>query len=359
MNLASSRLNGNRLCAFVTSLFAAFEESSIPYVVLRNYEGLPYRIEGDIDLLVGREHATFAERVIRRVAQENGLSLVNRAEFSPTCLHFADLDTLEQIQIDVFSALKWRVFEILDARSVLESRRRFRTFYVPAETDEAALSVITRLLYGQPIREAYVRRLLEAVERHEASMFAKLSGSIGSGAATMIVDCARNANLESLMQRARQLRAHVLGFQLRQSAQLLLSNAVRDAARLLKRWIRPPGLCIVLRFEPDLTDEFAKSLAALLEYTFREPKIRRARVGFLELLKSWPLLFRNHLVLACGFTSPPRLRSDVVLRLDQDLSFCQESDNRKTESTSELRSAEAARLIFRYLVLRTVRRHGE
>jgi thymidylate kinase len=229
---------------WVPALFNAWEAAGINYVVLRNYDKLPEDTGNDLDVLVDPVRIGEAEQILVSVLQECGGVLHNCAEFSPVSLFFHDPQTKEQFHVDLFRDLKWRGFDLLRAEHVLANARDFRGMRVPAETDEAVLNLLTRLVFGCYVRDKYKESVRSVFNARSAEVEEILSLVLGSKGPVVLAFAKLGewGEIEK-MCRSIQLKLVVraMRFPLRTAGTLLF-----DTKRLIARWISVPGLSIVL-----------------------------------------------------------------------------------------------------------------
>ena len=234
------------LTRFVTAVFTAWNSIDLPFVVLRNHEGLPEQVDNDLDLLVSPDRLQMAEQVLAAAARDAGYELHNRAEFGPLCLFFHHQTTLEQIQVDLFTSVAWRLLHLLPAEAVLERRVPGPLFAIPDPVDEAIVNLLTRLLYHGRIKDKYKPGVKAAFEAAPEAARERLAWSFPDAEAAFLTEAVLQQNWDGIEQRALALRGHVRSANLRRRPGALLASALRDVRRLLRRGLRPPGLCIAV-----------------------------------------------------------------------------------------------------------------
>ncbi len=234
------------LTRFVTAVFQEWNTSGIAFVVLRNHERLPEEVDNDLDLLVPRGQLRMAEEILVRAARDAGYLLHNRAEFGPLCLFFHDPATLDQIQVDLFTSVAFRLLHLLPAREVLDRRKVGPLFAIPDPVDEAIINLLTRLLYHGRVKEAYKAGVVRVFSESPEMTLRRLSESFFSAEATLIVQAVRAGDWEAIERQAARLRHRLFINQLRLRPWGLCRQMARDVLRLLRRWFRPPGLSIAV-----------------------------------------------------------------------------------------------------------------
>jgi hypothetical protein len=76
--MTAATLTPPSIGVFLRRLFSQLEQAGVRYCVLRNYEGLPEKVEHDVDVLVGRSQVALFERCLTMVARGWGWQLLRR-----------------------------------------------------------------------------------------------------------------------------------------------------------------------------------------------------------------------------------------------------------------------------------------
>ena len=231
---------------FVLALFAVWEKASIPFVVLRNYEGLPHSIGNDLDVLVAPKRLRDAERLLLQGAMARGWNLWRRVEFSPISFWFHKRTSEEVVHVDLFRNLCWRGLEYLDAEATLSRKRRNGVFYVPHALDEAAINLLTRLLYGGYVKGKYKGKIESTCLDDPRGFCEILANRFGERAAAGIGQAVQGGRWEAVTGQATRLRFHLLVHNLAGNPVRLFRTLARDAWRLSRRLFRPPGGIIAI-----------------------------------------------------------------------------------------------------------------
>lgn len=258
-----------RVGELVRAIFDGWNREGIAFLVLRNYEGLPDEIGNDLDVLVAERRR--AELVLLDRAREHGWRLHNRAEFSPLSLFLSDRDRATQIHVDLFDRLVWRGMEILPAADLLHRRVPRGAFSIPSATQEAALNLVTRLLYHGYVKEKYAPAVARAFGKDPEAASRVLADPFGSRRAARLVRDATQGEWERIEASAQALRRALVARRLLRSPLPTARNLVSDALRLARRWLRPPGLVVAL-LGPDGS---GKSTVAPLVLDLLDPSFSR------------------------------------------------------------------------------------
>ena len=230
----------------VTAVFRAWAEGGIQFLVLRNYEQLPRFTTNDIDVLVAPGERDKAERLLVTAAQGAGFRLHNRAEFATLALYFSDRKTNFQVHFDLFTALKWRSFEFINCRPFLARRRARDVFAIPHAADEAATNLLAFMIYTGRVKEKYKRSISEGFRAEGAVAAGLLAETYGESNAKFLVRAGAEQKWAELEARTTELRRALILRSLTRHAFRTVKSLLADASRLLRRFVRPPGLTVVL-----------------------------------------------------------------------------------------------------------------
>ena len=264
--------------AFINDLFRRWQDESIKFVVLRNYDNLPAIPRGtDIDILVSEQSIEKAEMIAISCAVKKGFVIHNRVEFSPTSLFFFNPLSHCQIHIDLFSYLRWRGFNLIDADTIL-NMRRIKTdglFFVPHPAHEAAINLITGLLYHGYVKEKYKAKINRAFNEYRTKTVETLKSLFGMRLAIQIFDGVHNKNWIIIEEMTWHLRANLIARQIFEAPLQTLKAIMSDVVRLTRRFIAPTGLMVVfVGTDGSGKSTIVKRIIEELETTFSKGKSR-------------------------------------------------------------------------------------
>lgn len=229
---------------FVESLLIGLRR--VNGVVLRNYAELPFHIGNDLDILIEANLQGMGERILMDSAVSQEYSLINRAEFSPVSLFIAHNRTRHQLHIDLFTGLRWRGLDILRPELVLTACQDRGLFFVPHPVHEATLNLLTRLLYHGYVKEKYKEGIQAAYRAHPDEARHTLAEPIGVRAARDLVGYVLDADWSTIEAAANRWRRLLVSHRLSRYPQRTLSFVLSDVRRLIRRFIQPPGIMLVL-----------------------------------------------------------------------------------------------------------------
>ncbi len=236
----------NRIRDLIVAIFQEWRRAGVPFLILRNYEQLPDHPGNDIDVLVAAAGRPAAEELLLSVARAHGFELLIRAEFSTRALFLGRLDTGDQIHIDLFVGFWWRGFRLLDSSGFLDRRRDTGLFFIPHPADEAVNSLVNYLVYAGKVKEKY-RAGIQAAFRAEAETARHaLALTYGSAQAQELVTLAVAGDWDAIGRQVPALRRTLVARQLGREPVRTLAFLAGTAVRWLDRWLRPPGMVVVL-----------------------------------------------------------------------------------------------------------------
>ncbi|MXU65018.1 hypothetical protein [Oceanomicrobium pacificus] len=138
----------------------ALNAANLPFVVLRNHEGLPHHWSNDVDILVEPVALEEAHKTVLDAVQKNSanrpIDVMRRLNFRATRLSCAD----RVLQVDLYSLLSKAWVTYADTMRILEARQSANSlFAVPEPTHEALLIAAKELFSYREIRKRYHAQL--------------------------------------------------------------------------------------------------------------------------------------------------------------------------------------------------------
>ena len=276
----------------VSRFLADWRASGIAGVVLRGYEGLPTRIENDLDILVEKPRVREFEQLLLRAATADGLkrfARIERSAGSPVAHRFLDPESGRQLSIDLFTNLNWRGLSFLSARSVLDGRVAIDTVDIPRPGHEAAASLFSKILHGSWVPEDRRERIRELALRDENEFVRVSELAFGRSVAQELLARVTTLRLSTDRAETGRLRRALVRRAFARSPIAALTGVAADVGRIAHRVRRPSGVFIAL-VGPDgsgkstlaepLADRLAGRLGGVNGHTFHwKPKRLRGAGG--------------------------------------------------------------------------------
>lgn len=225
-------------------VFNALDQNSIPWLVLRNYEGLPeVNRSKDIDLGIGDKDIGKAAYIIANALKALGFDKVFTTNFA--CMRCSTYfkvtnDNVVSIKIDLMDGFVWRGAHVFDATKLHAESVQYNGFFVPNPVDDGVMLLIKPLMTGAGVKEKYAddiryasasdplqykKRLDQILGRKMAS---KLWLSIQQNRLNDIAATRRRLSWSAWLRSARQSPIKVLNA----SLQHVLLEVVRRSTRM-------------------------------------------------------------------------------------------------------------------------------
>jgi thymidylate kinase len=230
----------------VTAVFRAWKQAGIEFLILRNYDGLPDFTTNDIDVLMAPGQVRRAEATLLGAAQEAGFRLHNRAEYATLALYLSSKQSNAQAHFDLFTALKWHGFDFLGCEGFLGRRVRRGWFAIPHPADEAATNLLASLIYTGKVKEKYKPSIAAGFSTEPALATELLADSFGRAHAELLVTSGAQEKWAAIEAATGVLRRALVFRQLTRCPWRTIKSLLTDALRLARRFLRPPGLTLVL-----------------------------------------------------------------------------------------------------------------
>ena len=234
-----------RISQFIATAFRAWQSGGVDFLVLRNYDRLPNAVSNDIDVLVSAQHARRAEEILRTAARQTGFRLHNRAEYSTLALYFS-ADTGAQVHFDLFTALKWRGFHFLKTDRYLAKKIDKGLFSIPHSAHEAATNLLATMIYTGRVKEKYKPSIAGGFKTKKTRPSVCLRKPTGKDRLNSSSKAGANERWVELERATASLRRSLISRQILRQPLGTIGSLLGNTARILKRYIHPPGLCVVL-----------------------------------------------------------------------------------------------------------------
>jgi len=293
---------------FLTRFFDLLESKGIRYCVLRNYENIFDDDTSDVDLILEPADVGRFCECLHAAAAETEYRLVHRARYVDQSWTFCGPGN-SFVRMDFETEARWRVFPVLSARAILESRRKRENFYVPDAYFEAAL-LFLQVLWRGHLSDRYRARLVALYEQcpDKGRLREVLVEAFGRAGGAVAELHSRMATGDFSRALCSQIRRAIILRALSQPARArgLMGNILADAGRLWERLRRPAGISLLFASsapESGSFDELMRGLEMLfppqkrliqrMDAT-REP-VRAAQWKLGDRVRRWRVLFKGGL----------------------------------------------------------------
>ena len=206
--------------ALLCTLFARLDAENICYCVLRNFEGLPQRVDGDIDILVRPKDLHKVDMTIKGLSED--IVLARRREKNGH-LQFHVIPPLEVkhaiqdgrpanvVVLDFQTQLQWMGMLYMGTEAVLSARQRFGNLYVAGPRHQAAHLVCHAILDKNSVRSEYKQIIETSLTQEGEAPLDPLITNVGAAVVTRLYSALRaHDDVEILKLRSRLIIGLVL-----------------------------------------------------------------------------------------------------------------------------------------------------
>jgi len=151
--------------AFLKDLFRHLNNGRVQYCVLRNYDSLPYCLEGsDLDILVAAEFIQIFYRVLWKVVKSyRGKAIICYGDFTPRlCLCGKD-EKWWGVQLDIHEGvLPYKIYSYMNAEIVLGRAEVNKGVYIANKSDAAMIGFLKEVLNNLKCRDENIKEASNA-----------------------------------------------------------------------------------------------------------------------------------------------------------------------------------------------------
>lgn len=224
---------------FLTT-FLDYLNGNFEYCILRNYEKYPQKIGNDIDILIKSANIDNIINKLKKYFKQNGLlykiKTKNKTFLSIICFYESKENTIESVQLDIWTKLLWRGIEWIDVDYVLNKKIKYKDFYVPCNGCEAAITTFKELVANGIVKEKYYESLTNKVNNDKDSFVESLYKSFGKYS-DKICELICNHNYEELNKQQSKIRTKLI---LRAPIRYIGNSLVKIGKKILNLFV-PKG----------------------------------------------------------------------------------------------------------------------
>lgn len=267
-------VKGNALNA----VFRALTKSGIPWLVLRNHEGLPWHnASKDIDLGIELSQLREAEAVVIRAMAAHGFdrkeTIVFQCARCTTYLGVIEGNTFS-LKIDLVNGFSWRGAALLDTERLLSRAIPKGDFLIPAPTDDATIMWLKPMMMGGFVKQAYTAGIAERVSADPAGFRSNLARLFRRDLANTVWRHLEQGNYEATLPYRKQLSWNSWLREVFARPSHSLRNAFFHTVDELRRRMRRPRASFLAVVGPDGVGKstFIEHLASgLAELQVKDP----------------------------------------------------------------------------------------
>ncbi len=230
-----------------------FESQSVSYCLLRNFEELPEKAYGDVDILVTRGDLPTIEMILIQ-SLEDSLFLFKKIEKNGHTIFdiSSRMETLEAIEenrpakilrLDFVSGLSWKGIAYLGPDQILSSRQKYNNFYITSSCDRAVHVMYHALLDKGFFSIRYQEMLSELVSNENDKFVDLLTPYVGIALAKQIYSALLCSDYDELVRIRTSLIARLILNRPRSIASRV-NFFLSRYKRLLRMILKPPGILL-------------------------------------------------------------------------------------------------------------------
>jgi thymidylate kinase len=279
---------------FVATVFEQFEQQKLPYIVLRNYDGLPELVGHDIDLLVAEEEIDRFSTTLCKIATEEGWCLVQHANrYGFRSFIFVPMPNImieQSLKWDVWAPINWKGFTWIDTKVALSSRQvHQKGFNIPAHGVESATLLLKEVLQFGKIKSKYFGRIQHFAQADSEGFKKVLEKPFGKKLANHLLVHAQQGYWKRIEKSYKFLRLALVKNAIKHNPASSLAGVVRFVMGHLRQYVlgqRGLHLCLI---GPDGSGKSSVSLQLIesLSDIFEKKYYYHGHFGILPELKTF------------------------------------------------------------------------
>lgn len=168
---------------FLYKFIASLNESKCKYCILRNYEGLPRRLNSrDIDFLIKPDDLIKIKTILQNIKGIRITGYIARSYLSEFYVEGVSYNNKKAIELDFFLQLSWKGISYLSTKSVLDNSKNSlnnNLVKIPSEIHEAINSFFSSYMVGGWIKEKYQPLVKKIFSGNKSSVISELSSFFG------------------------------------------------------------------------------------------------------------------------------------------------------------------------------------
>ena len=230
----------------LSGVFETLDRAGIPYCVLHGYENYPQQIRSDVDCVIGPEmtpgqiYALLyrnSSRIGAEIVRCRGYHIVLAGKSADGSPSFLTLDLSVDCEL---SGLPFHA-----GSEVLESRRRYHQFWIPAANIEFGCYLV-RTIAKECLDDERARKLSSLYQQDAARCEQQVVRFWGARSSERIFSAARSGDWMPVRQRLSNLRAELRRRAVLRHPGRFLGNRLHSLLDRVRRVWRPDGLNLVL-----------------------------------------------------------------------------------------------------------------
>lgn len=191
----------NKHGKIISELFIALDKAGIEWMVLRNYEGLPYENRSkDIDLLLSKTDFFRAKEVIYNTLKSQEFTYTYEVIFQYAwCYTFFCIEdnVSYSIKIDLLDGFVWRGAQVIQFSDLYKKKITYSSFFIPDSISDGFMLWIKPLMTGGFVKEKYRKDILRTITEHPKEFKELLTLKFGKKINNQLWPLLENNNLDA------------------------------------------------------------------------------------------------------------------------------------------------------------------
>ena len=203
--------SSQKTASILMDLFGELKSNHIRYVVLRNFENLPYEVDNDVDLLVEKKDVNKFEAKLKMAVDLHGLQLIKKVRrFRYVSFWYILPGVDDVLHIDVWTAIDVKGICWLDEKEIIDTRNSYSDIFVPQDVFLALMLLLKDVLQTGKFRDKYQNYILNIINIKRDECILRLTKLVGKSAALEILSLLEADDLGRLNSMAKRIRNIVL-----------------------------------------------------------------------------------------------------------------------------------------------------
>lgn len=196
----------------LNAVFEALNKSGIQWLILRNYEGLPfYNRAKDVDITVRRKDFKKTSKIISEILSKAGFDFLIFTKFQYVwCYTFFNIiDEIPlSIKIDIVEPFVWRGAYIFEFDELYNKKLNYKNFFAPSNSYNGLMLLVKPLITGGFIKGKYSQDILNSYNENQEYFCSIFKEKFGKKLLNELKPHLENGQLSNIIKYKNQMRMH-------------------------------------------------------------------------------------------------------------------------------------------------------
>ena len=233
---------------FLKNFFDRINEAEIEYCVLRNYESLPYSLNGsDLDILVGKTDLLRFREILTTVVRDNGGNIIAQYKtglFYGMCFCAKSPLGWWGVQCDVYSEIVYRGIPYYDSQKVLTRSIMNNQIRICHSTDSDIITALKECLPNSIFRKDYYQKAVYCYRQDPSYHYFQTAKNFGEKAAIAWDRLLNSGGTKDVKKIAKIIRIGLFKTNLTRKPFQTCKNFIHYQIDRFSRLFRRPGFFI-------------------------------------------------------------------------------------------------------------------